>query len=85
MSQTKTLSFIEAMLNTFLGYFINLAAQPLIYGLFGVTFTFSQNVLIGLCFMFISLIRSYGIRRWCNKYLHEFAVYLAVRLSGVKI
>ena len=77
MNQTKTESFIEAFLNTFIGYWLSLAIQLVTYPAFGATFTFKQNIVIGLIFMAFSLGRSYVIRRWCQKHLHRCAHYLA--------
>lgn len=71
MTQTKLGSFIEAMANTLIGYIINLGVQLLVYPWFGATFTFSQNIAIGLIFMAVSITRSYILRRWFNARLHK--------------
>ena len=42
MNQTRLGSFIEAMLNTLIGYFLNLGVQLVVYPFFGATFTFGQ-------------------------------------------
>ncbi len=73
MGQSRLSSLIEAMMNTFIGYFINLGVQLIIYPWFGAVFTFSQNIGIGLIFMVVSLIRGYVIRRWFNAQLHAMA------------
>ncbi len=66
MTQSRLQSFVEAWLNTFIGYFINLAVQLVVYPLFGAAFTFGQNILIGLIFMVVSIARSYVLRRLFN-------------------
>lgn len=77
MAQTKLSSLVEAWMNTLIGYFLNLAVQLLVYPFFGATFTFSQNIQIGLIFMAVSIVRSYVIRRWFNARIHAAAISFA--------
>lgn len=70
MKQSKLHSLIEATANTFIGYFINLLVQLAVYPIYGATFTFRQNVEIGLIFLVVSLGRGYAIRRWFNGGFH---------------
>ena len=84
MNQTKTESLVEALLNTGIGYLFSLALQLIVYPFYGHSFSFAENLKIGVWFLVLSLIRSYVIRRWCNKYLHQFAIYLTGLLNGVK-
>lgn len=65
--QSRLHSFIEAWSNTIIGYFVNLLVQLVVYPLYGATFTFSQNIQIGLIFMAVSITRSYALRRFFNK------------------
>jgi len=65
--QSRLHSFIEAWSNTFIVYFVNLLVQLVVYPLYGATFTFSQNIQIGLIFMAVSITRSYALRRFFNK------------------
>lgn len=64
--QSRIQSFIEAWSNTIIGYFINLGVQLVVYPLYGATFSFGQNVQIGLIFMVVSIARSYVLRRAFN-------------------
>lgn len=64
--QSRIQSPIEAWANTIIGYFINLAVQMVVYPFYGATFSFAQNVQIGLIFMVVSIARSYGLRRAFN-------------------
>lgn len=73
MNQTKLGSFIEAMMNTTIGYVLNLAVQLAVYPAFGATFTFTQNIYIGLIFMVVSIVRGFMIRRYMNGRLHTMA------------
>lgn len=77
MTQSKLGSFIEAVMNTLIGYFIGLATQLIVFTVYGATFTFSQNIQIGLIFMVVGIVRSFVIRRWFNARLHAAAHRLA--------
>ena len=67
--QTKLQSLLEAWANTLIGYTINLGVQLVVYPFYGATFTFAQNVQIGLIFLVVSVVRSYVLRRAFN-HLH---------------
>ena len=64
--QTKLQSLKESFVNIFIGYLTALFSQLLIFPLFDIEVTFSENLLIGLYFTVISLIRSYLVRRYFN-------------------
>lgn len=67
MAQTKLGSFAEAWANIAIGFTINYFANLLILPLFGFTsLTAGKNFLIGVLYTFISLARSYVLRRWFN-------------------
>lgn len=67
MSQTKTGSFAEAWANIAVGFGINFTANMIILPLFGFHgLTAGKNFIIGLLYTFISLARSYVLRRWFN-------------------
>jgi hypothetical protein len=71
MNQTRLESLVESLVQTLVGYVISLAAQLVIYPFYGHTFTFQQNLQIGLCFMVLSLARQYALRRWGNRYIRN--------------
>lgn len=77
MTQTRLESLIESGVNIAIGYLVALASQIAIFPLFGLQVPFGDNLLIGLWFTVISLVRSYIIRRWFNKRLHTQARRLA--------
>lgn len=79
MTQTRLGSFIESAMNIGIGYVIAIISQLIIFPVFDIHIPFSDNLLIGLWFTVISLIRSYVIRRWFNARLHRAAVRLAGR------
>ena len=65
--QTKYQSLIESLINILIGYLTALLSQVLIFPLFDIDVSFQDNLLIGLYFTIISLLRSYLVRRYFNK------------------
>lgn len=64
--QTKTQSLIESFCNILIGYVVAVISQLLVFPLFDINVPLSDNLLIGLYFTIISLVRSYIIRRYFN-------------------
>ena len=71
MTQTRLQSLIEAWANVAIGYWVAFLSQLLIFPLFGIQVTLSDNLLIGGYFTIISLLRGYCLRRWFNARLHR--------------
>ena len=67
--QTKKQSLIESLTNVLIGYSTAFVSQLLIFPLFSISVTIGDNLLIGLYFTLISLVRSYVVRRYFNKKL----------------
>ena len=65
--QLKKHSFIESITNVIVGYGVALLSQIIIFPIFGIKVTIRDNVLIGLFFTVVSIIRSYALRRIFNK------------------
>lgn len=65
--QTKLQSLWESLVNILIGYLTALFSQLLIFPLFNINIPIEDNLLIGLYFTLISLIRSYVLRRYFNK------------------
>ena len=63
MRQRKRTSLIEAIANTLIGYGVALVAQWVVFPLFDIHITLTENLVIGGIFMGISTIRSYALRR----------------------
>lgn len=76
MTQSRLSSFIEACMNIAIGYIVAIASQLIIFPFFDIHIPFSDNLLIGVWFTIISLIRSYAIRRWFNARIHRAALSL---------
>lgn len=82
MNQTKLGSLIEACINVLIGFVINMFANFLILPLIGFHISLGQNLFIGVLYTFVSVARSYAIRRWFNARLHLAAQALASRVSA---
>ena len=68
MSQSRTHSMLEALINVVVGYGIALAAQMVIFPLFGIHISLQDNIVIGLLFTVVSIVRSYALRRLFNRW-----------------
>jgi hypothetical protein len=66
------MSLAEAMANVAVGYGIAVATQALVFPLFGLHASLSDNLLIGAIFTVVSIVRSYSLRR----------VFEAIRVRG---
>lgn len=77
MNQSRRASLAEAVINVLIGYVIAVASQLVIFPLFGVHLPLSDNLLIGVWFTAVSLVRSYVIRRWFNARLQNAARKIA--------
>lgn len=64
--QTKKHSLIEAFVNVAVGYSVAVTSQVIIFPMYEVHITLEANLLIGVWFTLISLIRSYVLRRLFN-------------------
>lgn len=82
MNQTRLGSLIEAIVNIVIGFGINFAANLIVLPLFGFDVKPAQAFGIGLIFTFISIARSYVIRRWFNAMLHTAALRVARKVGA---
>jgi len=69
MQQSKLESLIEAIINVSIGFYISVVANWLIFPLVGVYASGGQILWIGFLMTIISVVRSYIVRRWAQKYL----------------
>lgn len=67
MAQSRKGSIIEACVNILFGYWLNVLANILIFPLFGWDVNLSESMALGFLYTFISLGRSYGLRRLFNR------------------
>jgi len=64
--QSRWMSFVEAVTNIVVGYGLAILTQIIVFPLFGLHASLSENLLIGCFFVGVSLIRSFAIRRLFN-------------------
>ena len=69
--QSKLDSFIEAWLNVLIGFGVSVLANFIIFPLVGIGASTSQVIAVGIFMTFVSVARSYLVRRWANKYLSQ--------------
>lgn len=81
MNQTRLGSLIEAFINTAIGFLVTLGLTPIVYPLFGHSFTLAQNMGITAIFTVASVLRGYAIRRWFNTRLRLAASSIAGAMS----
>ncbi len=66
VGQTRRGSLLESLVNILVGYSINFVANLLIFPLFGWHISTRENLTMGVIYTGISLVRSYGLRRFFN-------------------
>jgi hypothetical protein len=71
--QTRKASLAEAFLNVAIGYGVALLSQIIVFPWFGIRIGLTENILIGLIFTVISIVRSFALRRF----------FEALRVRGV--
>ena len=63
MKQSRLMSMVESLANVLVGYVVAVATQMAAFPLFGLAVTVTENLLIGLIFTAVSIVRSYALRR----------------------
>ena len=69
--QSRLDSFIEAWLNVLIGFGVSVLANFVIFPLVGIGASTTQIIAVGVFMTFVSVARSYLVRRWANKYLSQ--------------
>ena len=69
--QSKLDSFIEAWLNVLIGFGVSVLANFVIFPLVGIGASTTQIIAVGVFMTFVSVARSYLVRRWANKHLSQ--------------
>ena len=70
--QSKLDSFIESILNVGIGFGVAVLANFVIFPWVGITASTTQVITVGIFMTFVSVARSYMVRRFANKYLTRF-------------
>lgn len=65
--QSRIESLLEALTNVAVGFLVALVSQMLIFPLYGIHVPASTNIQITVWFTFISILRSYLLRRLYNR------------------
>ena len=63
MKQSRLMSMVELLANVLVGYVVAVVMQMAVFPLFGLAVTVTENLLIGLIFTVVSIVRSYALRR----------------------
>ncbi len=63
MKQSRLMSLAESLANVLVGYGVAVATQMAVFPLFSLAVTVTENLLIGLIFTAVSIVRSYALRR----------------------
>ena len=63
MKQSRLMSMVESLANVLVGYVVAMVTQMAVFPLFGLAVTVTENLLIGLIFTAVSIVRSYALRR----------------------
>jgi hypothetical protein len=63
MKQSRTMSLVESLTNVAIGYGIAVITQIVVFPLFGLTTTLSENMAMGAIFTVVSIARSFTLRR----------------------
>ncbi len=63
MKQSRLMSLVESLANVLVGYGVAVVTQVLVFPLFGLAVTVTENLLIGLIVTVVSIVRSYALRR----------------------
>ena len=63
MRQSRRMSLAEAVANVLVGYGIAVATQAMVFPMFGLNASLSDNLLIGAIFTVLSILRGFTLRR----------------------
>lgn len=81
-NQTKLVSLIEVWTNIFIGYWIALLIQLIVFPMYGMEVSFGDNIGIGLIFTAAALVRGYIVRRFFNGHIHRMSTKMAARIDS---
>ena len=81
--QSKLDSFIEACINTFIGFIVATCANIIIFPIVGITASTSQAFLVGVLMTAISVARGYFIRRVANRWLTPARMWAVGKFNKV--
>lgn len=65
-TQSRLASFIESVVNTLSGYIFAVVLQAIVFPLYNLPISFSENLQIAAIFTVASILRNYIVRRLFN-------------------
>jgi hypothetical protein len=65
--QSRLMSAMEAVANVTVGFGIAVMTQIMVFPLFGLNASLGDNLMLGIIFTGVSLVRSYALRRAFNR------------------
>ncbi len=63
VKQSRRMSLVESLFNVTIGYGVAVTTQIIVFPLFGLEVSLSDNLAIGGLFTVVSIVRSYAVRR----------------------
>ena len=63
MKQSRRMSVVESLANVAVGYAIAVLTQIAVFPIFGLRVSLTDNMIIGLVFTIVSIVRSFVLRR----------------------
>ena len=66
IGQSRKGSLLESIINILVGFTVAFLTQVVVFPVFGLEVSVSQNLAIGFIFTAVSLVRSYCLRRFFN-------------------
>ena len=66
MTQSRKDSLRESITNVVVGYLVALLSQIAFFNIIGLSVKLTDNLVLGVWFTVISLVRSYALRRYFN-------------------
>jgi hypothetical protein len=85
MQQTKIDSFIETLVNTFIGFWVSWWAWIPIAWYYDVPLNSSSHFGIIACFTILSVLRGYIVRRWFATWLHNLSLKIATFIGEIYV
>jgi len=67
MTQSRTISLVEAAANVAIGYVLAIVTQIIVFPWFGIKAALEDHLAIGLVFVIVSLARAYVLRRMFDR------------------
>lgn len=67
MSQTRKQSLHEAVMNVVVGLGVSMALNFAVFPFFGWQINLQQNLMLGVIYTVVSIVRSYCLRRFYNR------------------